>query len=157
MSKEYFAIEGPFKGSRSDVPSSLGNVPVRLRCLTVPGGRCLKFWRGEICRWNGRRYEKVSEKELRAEVTGAIQKEFARLAAAADSASDDDEPKPQRKVTRSLVSNVIQSLEAITLVPDAFEAPIGWTAPKRCQLARNSRWSTNWLFSRVSSLVGSTC
>ena len=84
----------------------------------------LKFWRDEWWVWEGRRYRLLKDSEVAAEVTAAIKREFDRSAGARSRlAKDSAKPVVVAKVTRGLVSNVLQALKSLVLIPSSTEQP----------------------------------
>src|SRR5712692_4389852 len=82
----------------------------------------LRCWRGELWRWNGRCYKVVVPDDVRAELTRIVKHTFdqdrARIGAATD------EPVEFKgKVTRSLISDVLQALQSLTLVSAEIDQP----------------------------------
>jgi putative DNA primase/helicase len=90
--------------------------------------RSLKFWRDDFWVWDSRRYRRHAIYDLSAEVTTVIKQDFDRWARRRKVTEKGDKPKVA-KVTRSLVSNVIQALKGLTLVAAEIEQPewIGFT------------------------------
>ena len=104
-------------------PELLARVFIRTNGLMLGATLWLVYWRGEFWRWVKRHYVRLPDHELKAQLTWCLQQHFAKLPV------PEVEPgkKPIRapKVTRGLVGNVIQNLQGITFVADAFEVP-GW-------------------------------
>ena len=76
----------------------------------------LRFYQGQMWQWNGSRYNVVSNSQFRAQVTHTM----------SQVAGESEKPF---KVTRSLVANVIQALEGLTMVTDDLDLPI-WLEPQ---------------------------
>lgn len=74
----------------------------------------LRYWRAEWWRWNGSHYTRVSDAQFRAEVTQFLCEYFRK-----NKVPDDQGDIHQ--VTASIVTNVVQALQGLTLVPDAIE------------------------------------
>lgn len=88
-------------------------------------GPTLKYWRQEWFPWCGEHYERVSAKELRPAVTAAVKEQF-NLDHQADllALSTQAEKEPTvRKVTQSLVANVVGALEGMTIIPSSTPQP----------------------------------
>jgi putative DNA primase/helicase len=94
----------------------------------------LRFWREEWHRWNGNCYRIVPDAEIKAETTDVIKEEFDRAniwAIKEWEANDHCDlqtgkliPKPiAKKVTKSLLTNVAQVLQALTILPGTVESP----------------------------------
>lgn len=109
-----------------DDPHRLALGYLRRRALE---GNHFRFWRDEWWRWDGQRYCRLGDNELRAEVTQTVRAEFERLAAQVRDKQDEDD-EGIRHVTRSLVANVTQALEGLCLVPDSIDQP-AWLGPER--------------------------
>jgi P4 family phage/plasmid primase-like protien len=92
----------------------------------------LRFWRGQFWEWTGTQYDRLEAPDLRGQVTEAVKREFHRVAEvvqAAKKKSDDGEKAHVLYVTRSVVSDVIQALQGMVLVPASVEQPT-WFPPK---------------------------
>jgi putative DNA primase/helicase len=84
------------------------------KCAGGPGDTLTRrFYQGQFWRWDGSRYHVVSKHQFRAEVT----QEMHELAG-------DPDKFPPFKVTSALVTNVIQALSGLTLVPEHLDLPI---------------------------------
>jgi P4 family phage/plasmid primase-like protien len=90
------------------------------------GGRTLVYWRDEWYVWRGTNYRRITEKELRAKITQSCKYEFDRtyLARKADGTAGEDE-KTVRRVTTSLVTNVLQATAGMTVL-SSFVEPMTW-------------------------------
>jgi putative DNA primase/helicase len=93
-------------------------------------GLCLRYWREEFHVWNGTVYRAVPAKELRAQACQRIKQEFDRLTALAVQRRrrhhENGRRKPPpvaRKVTTELVTNTLQALAGMTLLPSTVEPP----------------------------------
>lgn len=100
----------------------------------------IHFYRGEWHKWDGFAYRPVEDVEIRAELGAIAKDEFdaenreameafnaAKLAGAEDA---DKGPPICRKVTRTLLNNVLQALEGMTLLSGAMEQP-AWLGDDR--------------------------
>jgi putative DNA primase/helicase len=123
--------------SKRDVNESLDD-PHRLAMLFLPKIRyranaTIRWYRGEWFEWLDRAYRRLSEDELRGRLTGIIKAEFDRANQAAVEQWEANgcmgrdgkaSPKPEaRKVTRELVSNVVQALLSLVSVEGRIEPP----------------------------------
>ena len=116
-------------------PHRLGAMFLRARDALFSWTWRLRFWRDEFWEWRGTHYRLLKDGDLRAQLTAAIKVEFDRLDQAsqrrqddADSDKDNQEKRTTLKVNRSQISNVIQALEGMTLVPADLEMP-AWLGP----------------------------
>ena len=82
------------------------------------GHLTLRFYQGQYWRWKDLRYQTISKDQLRAEVTGAVKRDFDQQAGKG--------PKDKRPmhVSSSLVTNVLQAVSSLTLVSGDLEQPI---------------------------------
>jgi P4 family phage/plasmid primase-like protien len=80
----------------------------------------LKYWNDTWYTWKRGRgcYVEIKDYELETKIGSTIQSEFDRIAMT--SKSDDEEQKP-KKVTVSLVNNVIRSAKSLALIPNSVE------------------------------------
>jgi putative DNA primase/helicase len=123
-------------GSRPSTPEAEDD-PHRLARLILeehrkPDGLGLRYWREEFRFWNGTVYRTLPAKELRAQACQRIKEEFDRLAAQAarhrkqgQSVKDNGKKTPPvaRKVTAQLLTNTLQALAGMTLLPSTVEPP----------------------------------
>lgn len=86
------------------------------------GGATLCYWRSEWYTWKKSRgcYRKIEEQELRAKLAASIKAEFDRKNIEEQLTADDDVPDT-RKVTKSLVANVMQATASICYLPSSVE------------------------------------
>jgi putative DNA primase/helicase len=97
----------------------------------IKGEQTLRYWREEFLRWDGRSYAAVQDKEIRAELTQHIKREFDRVAIqqqnqARKAGNGENGKVPQRlakKVTAGIVSNVLQALTGEALLSGKTEPP----------------------------------
>ena len=82
----------------------------------------LVFWRDEWWKYKEGKYRKIANKELRPKVNDSIRKEFVECWHRSQEESS-EEPKPVRKVTESLVTNVIAAMASKSYIPDSVEMP----------------------------------
>ena len=101
-----------------DDPHRLARINLE-RYATCHNGRTIKLWRDAWYAWKRNAYRKITEKELRAKITRAIKVEFDRLnlieqdCGDSDKAAADAPPPSARKVSVSLVSNVVQATSGL--------------------------------------------
>jgi P4 family phage/plasmid primase-like protien len=81
------------------------------------GRLTLRYWRGDWSRWDGSCYIPLSEQQLRAQVTSGCKDELVRSGATEIRGNS-------FRVSRALVSNVIQAITSLVLVDENFEQPI---------------------------------
>jgi P4 family phage/plasmid primase-like protien len=96
-------------------PHRLGAAYLLRRC-SKDGQVTLYYWRAECWGWDGRRYIKISDKELRAEISAEIKNDFNRIAARTG--------ERPRRVVAGLVNNVLQAVASLVLVPEKEELPL---------------------------------
>jgi P4 family phage/plasmid primase-like protien len=96
-------------------------------------GATLRFWRDEWYTWKQTRgaYRKIAERELRAKMIASIRSEFeivwqAKMAEyearrKADRLDDNEQPPTVQKVTKTLVSNVIDATGSLVVVSSATD------------------------------------
>jgi len=108
-----------------DDPHRLAETLIKQR-FTVDGVCVLKRWRGEWHHWDGVRYVRRDDAELRDEITRHAKQEFdlaAERQLAARSLSGKAKRTETRKVTKTLVGNTIQALESLTRLPRSVDQP----------------------------------
>ncbi|MHB1422130.1 MAG: DNA primase family protein [Gemmataceae bacterium] len=99
----------------------------------------LHFHRQSYCRWDGRAYREVKEKEIRGEITESIKADFDRFnlgqIAAWRAKGSNGAPPTAPKVTTKCVGNALQALASMALLPGSVEPPAwigdggaGWQA-----------------------------
>jgi P4 family phage/plasmid primase-like protien len=90
-------------------------------------GPTLRYWRESFYRWDGRTYNLLSLPEIRPEVTRTIKREFDRLhvehAKTWVPHHDRERPPVAQKVTKTLVSNVLEAVAGMTLLSSRLEMP----------------------------------
>ena len=102
----------------ADDPHRLARINLE-RYSATHNGRTIKLWRDAWHVWKRNAYRKITEKELRAKVTRSIKTEFDRLNLVEQDIGDNNKaaadatPAPARKVSVSLVSNVIQATSGL--------------------------------------------
>ena len=118
----------------SDLPLESDDDPHRLarvnleRYASSRNGATLRFWRDEWYVWKRDRYRRIPTGELKAKITGSIRREFESLwqQAMADyeadaSGSDDDGPPRIRKVTRNLLTDVINATAGMVIISSGID------------------------------------
>lgn len=82
-------------------------------------------YRGEIHRWIGGRWTAIDREEIRAHVRRRIEREFSRLNAArlAAPSFSDNGPPAAKKVTATIVRDVMGAIESETLIESHVEQP----------------------------------
>jgi P4 family phage/plasmid primase-like protien len=80
----------------------------------------LVYWRDEWWKWKAGKYRRIEPSELRAKVWQSIRTEFERCWRERLKAGDD---KPIRKVTKSLVGNVIGAMESMCCIASSIPMP----------------------------------
>ena len=83
----------------------------------------LIFWRDEYWKYKHGVYSKIEPNELRAKLTGTIRSEFERCFKLEAANPTIEEPKPVKKVTRSLVANVIGATESMVTQSAGIQMP----------------------------------
>lgn len=101
-----------------DDPQRLARINIE-RYKAEHDGR-LVYWRSEWLKWKEGRYKRIEIDELKAKVWAAIRLEFE---AVWNDQAAKGESKPIKKVTRSLVSNVIGAMESICAVSSSIPMP----------------------------------
>lgn len=109
--------EDPIDESEDD-PHRLARINLE-RYRSEHDGRLI-FWRDEWWKWRDGRYRKIEGSELKAKVSAAIRHEFEHCWRERKAKGDD---KPIRKVTRSLVGNVIGAMESMCGIPSSVPMP----------------------------------
>lgn len=118
-----------------DDPHRLARVYLENNAWSIESGTTtLRFWRQEWHQWSGRSYIHVDPVDLTGKVNRAIKQEFDRLNIIAQERGtfDDDgdeRPKHVRRVTRSLVSDVVAAIQGECSLPSDQEAPF-WISGK---------------------------
>jgi putative DNA primase/helicase len=124
--------DGEFREAQDD-PHRLAHAYLRFRRMSGAGWT-LHYYRDEWWAWDGTRYRQLPISELRAEVTYVIKAEFDRFARRLARVADANEPtttpatKPAKKptaakVTLSVVSNVLQALQSLVMIPADRDLP----------------------------------
>lgn len=84
---------------------------------TTDGIHTLRFWRHVWWWWNGVRYAALDSEQLRAELTASVKQML-------DAWCNQHRPgKPVIKVTRHLVTNTLQALSGVVVVPEDVSQP----------------------------------
>jgi len=91
-------------------------------------GRTLRFWRGEWYKFVGTHYRKIKKEELEAKLSMFAKSIFdaANIEEQKNTSKDKgDEPPVCKKVTTTLINNMIRATAALSLIPDSVE-PNTW-------------------------------
>ena len=95
-----------------------------------PDGYLLRFWSGDFCLWCDGAYDRLADEEVRGSVTQFVECEFRRKHESAmrtHSANrergSDEKPPRKKKVTRAIVSDVLQALQSIIRIPGSAVPP----------------------------------
>jgi P4 family phage/plasmid primase-like protien len=120
-----------------DDPHRLARIYIERHAWHREHGQTLRYWRSEWWRWNGKRYQKLPEEEIRAELTNAIKLEFDRCCrlkieaydiwkASTEYEREKDKgiPKPI-KVVQYIVTNTLGAIKGLAVVP-AYLNPPTW-------------------------------
>lgn len=84
-------------------------------------GATLRFWRDEWFKWDGRCYVKIKKSELHAKVSRSVKDEFDRLSVEKQAQARDDIDPTALRVTRGLVTNVIDATAGLVVISDRTE------------------------------------
>jgi putative DNA primase/helicase len=112
-----------------DDPHRLGRNYLDEYGRTEDGTPTLAFYRGEVWRWTSSSncYEPVADAEIRGEITKSAKAQLDASAAVRLrlhlASGSDDKPPTVKKVTRSLVGNVLNVVESVTGLPSKRNAP----------------------------------
>lgn len=106
-----------------DDPHRLARVNLD-RYAAQADGATIRYWRSEWYTWKPSRgcYKQISEDELRAKLAESIKQEFDRINVLEQQSSDSDELPTTRKVTKTLVNNVLAATASLTCIPSSVEA-----------------------------------
>jgi len=77
-------------------------------------GHTLKWWKSEWWQWTGSKY--VVQPDLACKIHAIVKAEFNRISLEKQEAAHDYEAAEAQKVTRPLVSNIIEALKSMTLI-----------------------------------------
>jgi putative DNA primase/helicase len=84
----------------------------------------LRWWRDEWLRWEGHCYRALPDKELRAELSERVKREFdARNLEALARAEEGKPPPTARKVTVRVVSDALHAMQGMALLPASAACP----------------------------------
>ncbi|MCR9293452.1 MAG: phage/plasmid primase, P4 family [bacterium] len=116
----------------TDDPHRLARACIARNALE-DGTNCLRYWRDEWQRWDGKAYRSVPNKEMRTEITQLAKAEFNTenradvqhyIAEKIRGNSENDEgPRKCRKVTTNLVSNVANALASECVLSGDVQQP----------------------------------
>lgn len=116
---------GNFDSEELDDPHRLARSFLESR-FTHSDGTTLVYWRGEWHVWDGLKYRPIKTDELKAQVTDHVKQQFdhaAKMAIANWNPEGGGRRPTARKVTRSLVGNVLQALESVALIDGQTDQP----------------------------------
>lgn len=114
------AIDDPHRLARANLE----------RYAAITGGGKIRYWREEWFVYKHNRYRRLGTKEFSAKVAGSIKEEFNRAniedqrrwEEKRQADPDHDEPRPEaRKVTKTLVSNVVQATTSTQILSAEVE------------------------------------
>jgi putative DNA primase/helicase len=99
-----------------------------------PDGCRLRYWAGEFCVWSDGAYSKISEDELRGRLSSWTENEFMRVhmariqvytnnAEKSPDAKDKEKVPTKRRVSRNLVSDVLQAVRGLVAIPSTKSPP----------------------------------
>lgn len=122
----------PFDASQSaattaiehdDDPHRLARINLERYAATADGAT-IRYWRDEWYTWKPSRgcYRRIGKDELRAKIGAAIKEEFNRINVEkqGDPGSNDEIPYAQ-KVTKTLITNVLEATASMVLIPSSVE------------------------------------
>jgi P4 family phage/plasmid primase-like protien len=90
-------------------------------------GLRIRVWNGDWFLWTGRSFSRVPDAEMRARITQQVKSVLDNAASSSPGRrrkQDSEEPVYKTKVTRSLVSDVMQALQGHVFIPATFEPPV---------------------------------
>jgi putative DNA primase/helicase len=118
-----------------DDPHRLTAVFLREEALKKPWS--IKFYRNEFWIWDGTRYTRTDESDVRSLLTGAIKREFDRVFLRRPSGEAEGAKDAQfvRKVTLSVLANTLQALKSVVTVAASVEQP-AWLRPEPVRSTR---------------------
>lgn len=113
------AAVGPQAIEAIDDPHRLARVNLaKMRA----NGRDIRFWRDEWYIWKGDRYRKITVQEFRAKLAQSIKEEFDRHnIEKQQSGGEEGEVKTTHKVTKTLVTNVMEATAGMVVVSSSVE------------------------------------
>jgi len=114
----------------SEKPNEAVDDPHRLARLyierhgTIDGIPSLWCWRDVWHRWDGLAYRDVPDTEIQAEITRLVKAEFDAENFSQLEAGEHEKPPTCRKVTKTLVSNVVHAVQSEILLSRTVEQPV---------------------------------
>ena len=108
-----------------DDPHRLALIIIARR-FTIDGILKLRRWRSEWHRWDGARYVRYSDAYITAEITRLAKHEFdleIQQQSLSGATQSQGRLPSTRKVTKSLVTNVVQALQSLTYLPGDMDQP----------------------------------
>lgn len=126
-----------------DDPHRLGRLFARERFSNPAGIWTLRFWRGDFISWDRGAWRYRTFAELKPMITAFIKTEFDRLniIAQQDRTSEKDGAPKAKKVTRTLVENVLLAIQSIVVLEDRLTQPC-WLADEPPGYSANELLST---------------
>lgn len=105
-----------------DDPHRLARINLE-RYASLEEGATIRFWRDEWYTWKLSRgcYRKIGIEELRAKVNQAIKLEFDRLNVEQQEDGKSKDIPTAQKVTKSLVTNVVDAMKSMAIIPSSVE------------------------------------
>lgn len=105
-----------------DDPHRLARVNLA-RYTTHIAGATIRYWRDEWYTWKPSRgcYRKIGVEELRAKITASVKSEFDRINLEKQKNPDNDAVPKSQKVTKTLVTNVLDATKSDCIVPSSVE------------------------------------
>lgn len=109
-----------------DDPHRLARVNLE-KYAELTGGGTLRYWRDEWYTWKPDRacYQKIVPGDLRAKIGSSVKAEFDRLNLIEQKETEKGELPTARKVTTHLVTNVVNAMAGMQIVPYSVE-PMTW-------------------------------
>ena len=82
----------------------------------------IRYWRDEWYTWKPSRgcYRKIGVEELRAKINTSVKAEFDQINIEAQQQANDEQPRAQ-KVTKALITNVVDATKSLVIVPSSVE------------------------------------
>jgi len=135
-----------------DDPHRLARINLE-RYASKHGGATIRYWRDEWYIWKRDRYTQVKLGELRAKLNLSIKHEFdeAHKTEVADKGS---EAKPVRKVTNSLVANVVSATQSLVVLSNKIELGTWIDNESKTKVSRNFISMRNGILDLDALLAG---
>lgn len=108
-----------------DDPDRLARLYLLTRCAAEGGERTLRYWRESWMRWDGTVYRDTANGEIDGDVHRVVKVEFDRANCELVANWDGEgEPPNAIKITRGLITNVLDAIRSMVIVPATIETPI---------------------------------